>query len=309
MNPVFKHGPSQQYRLLLVLMFSAALMFFDHKVESFEHVRGSLQTLVSPLQYIANAPKQVIVWSSENVTTRKNLIRDNLQYKVNELRLHEQLMQFDSLKRENNRLRSLLASPLRIEVKKMVAEIISVDGDPYTQQLVINRGAKDGAYEGQAVIDEQGVIGQILHVGVNSSRVILITDVSHAVPVRSARNGTRLIASGIGRSDLLNHQYVPHSADIREGDLLITSGLGGKFPKGYPVAKVLKVVKDESRPFAQVYSRPIAQMDKLRYLLLLYNNVDHNLSELTTSPKSKDALNLQLDSTKNKITDEITHER
>ena len=281
MKRIFKHGPAQQYRLLLVLMFSAALMFFDHKVDSFENIRGYLQTLVSPLQYLANAPKQIMIWSSENLTTRKNLIRENKKYEKNELAFHEQLMQFESLKRENDRLRTLLASPLRIEFTKMVGEIISVDGAPYTQQVVINRGAKDGVYEGQAVIDEHGVIGQILHVGSTSSRVILITDVSHAVPVRVARNGTRLIARGIGRADLLNHQYVPHSADIKKGDLLVTSGLGGKYPKGYPVATVLKVIKNESRPFAQVYSQPIAKMDKLRYLLLLTEKVKNSLEKST----------------------------
>jgi len=279
MKRIFKHGPAQQYRLLLVLMLSAALMFFDHKVDSFENIRGYLQTLVSPLQYLANAPKQIMIWSSENLTTRKNLIRENKKYKKNELAFHEQLMQFESLKRENDRLRTLLASPLRIEFTKMVGEIISVDGAPYTQQVVINRGAKDGVYEGQAVIDEHGVIGQILHVGTTSSRVILITDVSHAVPVRVARNGTRLIARGVGRADVLNHQYVPHSADIRKGDLLVTSGLGGKYPKGYPVATVLKVIKNESRPFAQVYSQPIAKMDKLRYLLLLTEKVKNSLEK------------------------------
>tara|TARA_B110000881_G_scaffold70235_1_gene60823 strand:- start:435 stop:1334 length:900 start_codon:yes stop_codon:yes gene_type:complete len=281
MKRIFKHGPAQQYRLLLVLMLSAALMFFDHKVDSFENIRGYLQTLVSPLQYLANAPKQIMIWSSENLTTRKNLIRENKKYEKNELAFHEQLMQFESLKRENDRLRTLLASPLRIEFTKMVGEIISVDGAPYTQQVVINRGAKDGVYEGQAVIDEHGVIGQILHVGSTSSRVILITDVSHAVPVRVARNGTRLIARGIGRADLLNHQYVPHSADIKKGDLLVTSGLGGKYPKGYPVATVLKVIKNESRPFAQVYSQPIAKMDKLRYLLLLTEKVKNSLEKST----------------------------
>jgi rod shape-determining protein MreC len=279
MKRIFKHGPAQQYRLLLVLMLSAALMFFDHKVDSLDNIRGYLQTLVSPLQYLANAPKQVMIWSSENITTRKRLIRENKKYKVNELAFHEQLMQFESLKRENDRLRALLASPLRVEFKKMVGEIISVDGAPYTQQVVINRGTKDGVYEGQAVIDEHGIIGQILHVGSTSSRVILITDVSHAVPVRVARNGTRLIASGIGRADLLNHQYVPHSADIQKGDLLVTSGLGGKYPKGYPVATVIKVIKNESRPFAQVYSQPIAKMEKLRYLLLLTEQAKNSLEK------------------------------
>ena len=152
----------------------------------------------------------------------------------------------------------------------MVAEILAVDSDPYTHQVVINRGANDGVYEGQAVIDDEGVVGQILHVGTTSSRVLLITDVTHAVPVRISRNGLRLIASGVGVIDRLTHNHVPHSSDIRIGDILVTSGLGSKFPEGYPVAKVSAVIQDESRAFSQIQSQPVAKIDRLRYVLLLW---------------------------------------
>jgi rod shape-determining protein MreC len=270
MNPIFKQGTSPQQRLALVLFFSALLIFFDHKMGSFETVRGSLQSLVSPLQYFANAPKQFMVWASENLVTRQQLMNENQQYRLNELGFHEQEMQLNIIKQENNRLRSLLDSPLRSEIKKMVAEILSVDSDPYTHQVLINKGASDGVYEGQPVLDEEGIVGQILHVGTNSSRVILITDVNHGVPVRVKRNGIRLIASGSGRIDLLIHNYVPHSTDIQSGDLLVSSGLGGKYPEGYPVSNVTIVTQDESRPFAQVYSKPVAKIDRLRYVLLLW---------------------------------------
>lgn len=270
MNPIFKHGPSPQHRLLLMLIISAALIFFDHKMKSFEIVRGYLQSIVSPMQYIANTPKQMMTWTAENVITRKALMEENQALKINELRYQEQLMQLDIVRQENDRLRSLLASPLRSEMKKMVAEILSVDSDPYTHQIVINRGANDGVYEGQPVVDEQGIVGQILLVGTTTSRVILVTDVTHAVPVRVSRNGIRMLASGSGRIDRISHAYVPHSADIRTDDILVTSGLGGKYPEGYPVSKVTLVRKDESRPFAQVLSTPIARIDRLRYLLLLW---------------------------------------
>ena len=270
MNPIFKHGPSAQHRLVIVLMLSGLLVFFDHKMASFEGVRGYLQSVVSPLQYIANTPKQMTIWAAENLVTRKTLMEDNQALKVNELLLKEQLIELEIVKQENERLRSLLASPLRSEHKKMVAEILSVDSDPYSHQIVINRGANDGVYEGQPVLDENGIVGQILHVGTTTSRVILITDLSHAVPVRVMRNGTRLIASGAGRVERLSHTHVSHSADIQSGDLLVTSGLGGKYPEGYPVSTVILVRKDESRPFAQVLSKPVADIDKLRYLLLLW---------------------------------------
>lgn len=269
MNPIFKHGPSPQHRLILVLLCSVTLIFFDHKMSSFDIVRGYLQSLVSPLQYMANAPKQMMTWASENIVTRQQIMAENTTYRENELVYKEQAMQLDIVKRENARLRSLLASPIRPDIKKMFVEILSVDSDPYTHQVLINRGASDGVYEGQPVLDEKGIVGQILHVGARSSRVILMTDVSHAVPVRVQRNGLRMIASGMGRIDVLTHNFVPHSADIQEGDLLVTSGLGGKYPEGYPVARVSKVSLDETHEFISVYSRPVAQIDRLRYLLLL----------------------------------------
>jgi len=293
MNPIFKHGPSPQHRVVLVLFCSALLIFFDHKMASFESVRGYLQSLVSPLQYIANTPKQAMTWASENITTRRQLMAENQQYRLNELKFHEQTMQLDIIKQENDRLRSLLASPLRSELKKMVAEILSVDSDPYSHQVVINRGAGNGVYEGQPVLDALGIVGQILHVGQTSSRVILITDLSHAVPVRVERNGLRLLASGSGQIDRLNHNFVPQSADIQTGDLLVTSGLGGKYPEGYPVSTVSFVSNDESREFMRVYSTPVAQIDRLRYLLLLSDAepvsifAPKNKSKLKTKASSK----------------------
>jgi len=289
MNPIFKHGPSPQHRLVLVLFCSVALIFFDHKMNSFESARGFLQSMVSPLQYLATAPKQMMNWAAENVVTRRQLIDDNEQYKINELVFHEQALQLDIIKRENERLRALLASPLRGDAKKMVAEILAVDSDPYTHQVVINRGANDGVFEGQAVIDDEGIVGQILHVGTTSSRVLLITDVTHAVPVRISRNGVRLIASGVGVLGALSHNHVPHSTDIRVDDLLVTSGLGGKFPEGYPVAKVTSVLQDESRAFSQIQSEPVAKIDRLRYVLLLWPEQVNGEQSKTTKVSDKKA--------------------
>ena len=167
----------------------------------------------------------------------------------------------------------------------MVAEVLSVDSDPYSDQIVINRGAGDGVYEGQPVLDALGIVGQILHVGQASSRVILITDISHAVPVRVQRNGLRLLASGSGQIDRLNHNFVPQSADIKIGDLLVTSGLGGKYPEGYPVAKVSFVNNNESREFVQIFSTPVAQIDRLRYLLLLSEKEPQNIFAPKTRKK------------------------
>ncbi|OUR77235.1 rod shape-determining protein MreC [Colwellia psychrerythraea] len=287
MNPIFNQGTSPAHRLILVLCCSVALIFFDHKMASFETARGYLQSLVSPLQYMANAPKQMMTWASENIVIRQQLMEENQNFRESELFFHEQMMQLSIVRQENERLRSLLSSPVRGEIKKMFAEILSVDSDPYSHQVLINRGANDGVYEGQPVLDEKGIVGQILHVGVSSSRVILISDISHAIPVRVQRNGLRLIASGSGQIDRLIHNFVPHSWDVKEGDLLVTSGLGGKYPEGYPVSRVVLVRADESREFATIYSEPVAQIDRLRYMLLLSKDEPaKSTSPLTTKKKS-----------------------
>ena len=272
MASIFKNGPSPQHRLFLVVCCSVLLMFFDHKMNSFESARSYLQSLVSPLQYLANTPKQLLTLMSENLVSRQKLLDENKKFQSQQVWYKEQGMRLEILKKENNRLRALLASPLHADLKKMVTEIISVDSDPYSHQVVIDRGANDGVYEGQAVLDDLGVVGQVLHVGATNSRVLLITDISHGVPVRNSRNGVRMVSSGSGRIDRLIQNHVPHSIDVQVGDLLVTSGLGGKYPEGYPVAVVTLVEQDESRPFALVYSQPVAQIEKLRYLLLLSPN-------------------------------------
>jgi len=302
MSPIFKHGPSAQHRLLLVLFCSALLIIFDHHLGSFGTARGYLQSFVSPLQYLATAPKRMMIWTAENVTSRKDLIEQNQRYKVDELFLREQLMQLSMLEKENHRLRTLLSSPVRKETRKMVAEVIAVDSDPYTHQVVINRGANDGVYEGQPVLDDQGIVGQIQHVGTISSRVILITDVTHAVPVRVSRNGIRMIATGTGHIETLIHNFVPHSTDVRTGDILVTSGLGGKYPEGYPVSTIMTINQDETRAFAQLNSKPVAKIDRLRYLLLLWTGNERSapIKNKNVDEKPLDSITIDADKANSK---------
>ena len=156
-----------------------------------------------------------------------------------------------------------------------IAEVLTAETDVYRQQVVINQGERDGAYVGQPVIDEKGMIGQIISVGENTSRVLLLTDVTHSIPVQVLRNDVRVIASGTGHSDELTLDNVPRSVDIEKGDLLVTSGLGGRFVEGYPVAVVQSVSRDGSNYFATVKAKPLAELDRLRYLLLLWpSNLD-----------------------------------
>ncbi|NMP15708.1 rod shape-determining protein MreC [Thalassotalea sp. Y01] len=269
MTPIFIEGYSSHRRMFTALILSMLLILLDHKLASFDAVRGVFQSMVSPLQYIASTPRQVMDYASENLVTRQQLKMDNQRLQMNELLLRERLLELDILKQENDRLRSLLSSPVRDKIDKMVAEIQSVDSDPYSHQVVIDRGQNDGLYEGQPVVNDTGVVGQIRHVGLNNSRVLLITDISHAIPLRVHRNGLRVIARGTGSIKQMDVTHVPNSSDIRVGDTLVTSGLGGKFPEGYPVATVNYVSEDPNKEFAKIRVSPLVEMDKLRYLLLL----------------------------------------
>ena len=272
MKPIFGRGPSLQLRLFLAVIISVAAIVADSRFGVFTHVRVYLSSLVSPLQYIANAPGILLDTMSTQVQTRSSLIEQTKQQEQQLFTLRSRLLKLDQLEHENQRLRELLGSPVHKESRKMVAELLSVDSDPFSHQVLINKGALDGVYNGQPVINDQGVVGQVLHVGSTTSRVLLITDSSHGIPVRVLRNDLRAIASGSGELDKLELRNLPRNTDVQVGDLLVTSGLGGRFPEGYPVATVTRSDYVEGKPFAQIEAKPLVALDRLRYLLLLWTD-------------------------------------
>lgn len=272
MKPIFGRGPSLQLRLFLAVIISIAAIVADSRFGVFSHVRVYLSSLVSPLQYMANAPGIMLDTMSTQVQTRAGLIEQTKQQEQQLFTLRSRLLKMDHLEHENQRLRELLGSPVHKESRKMVAELLSVDSDPFSHQVLINKGALDGVYNGQPVINDQGVIGQVLHVGSTTSRVLLITDSSHGIPVRVLRNDLRAIASGSGELDKLELRNLPRNTDVQVGDLLVTSGLGGRFPEGYPVATVTRSDYVEGKPFAQIEAKPLVALDRLRYLLLLWTD-------------------------------------
>jgi rod shape-determining protein MreC len=284
MDTIFTRGPSLNNRLALALVLSVVLIFIDHRLDGFKSTRVYLNSIVSPLQYIANLPGQLLSESAQRLTSQQSLLEENQQLTNKILLMSEKLQRFEVLQAENDELHRLLVSPTHGPMRKMVAELMAVDNSLYSQQIVINKGALDGVYPSQSVLDERGVVGQVMEVGTTNSRVLLITDVTHSIPVRLVRNNIRFIASGIGASNELILEHVPHSVDIKEGDTLVTSGLGDVFPEGYPVATVKQVLRDEGRPFAQVQLEPVAKLNQLRYLLLLWpaEETTDNNSETTT---------------------------
>jgi rod shape-determining protein MreC len=272
MNEVFPRGPSLLTRLAIALSFSVIAMFVDTKVESVSTFRAYLTSIVSPLQYIADMPGAALSWSVSRFTSRQNLLEDNEALTSQITLMNEQLQRFQILQQENQNLRKLLDAPVQQEMHKMIAQLMAVDNNPYSHQIVINKGAIDGVYTGQSVLDESGIIGQVIEVGTTNSRVLLISDVTHAIPARISRNNVTLIVSGIGDVNELSLEHVPHSTDMKEGDLLISSGLGNVFIQGYPIGVISSIVRDESQPFAQVKVVPSAQLDRIKYLLLLWPN-------------------------------------
>ncbi|MEP1448652.1 MAG: rod shape-determining protein MreC [Paraglaciecola sp.] len=281
MNLMFSSGPSLPNRLALALILSVSLIVFDHKFDGFGTTRVYLNSLVSPLQYLANLPGQLLNASASRFVSHEQLLNDNAKLTHDAMLMNGQLQRLTFLREENDRLRSLLNSPVQDNTRKVVAELMAVDNNPYSHQIVINKGAINGVFEGQPVLDDNGIVGQIMQVSSTNSRVLLIADVTHAIPVRVARNNVRLIVSGSGSLDELLIQHVAHSSDLKEGDLLLSSGLGNVYPEGYPVATITSIIRDESRPFSQIKAKPVAQLDRLKYLLLLWS--ERTLQEETNT--------------------------
>jgi rod shape-determining protein MreC len=167
-----------------------------------------------------------------------------------------------------------LDSQARVGSRALVAEILAVDLDPYRQRFNLNRGLVDGVYEGQALIDAQGIVGQTVRVGPFTAEALLITDADHALPVSVNRNGIRTIAYGTGDTGKLRLPNLTNNADVEVGDLLVSSGLGGVFPAGYPVGRITEVTRRADQKFADVWAEPASALDRDREVLLVWNAAD-----------------------------------
>ncbi|MCG3862829.1 MULTISPECIES: rod shape-determining protein MreC [unclassified Photobacterium] len=270
MKPIFGRGPSLQLRLFLAILLSASLMLADSRLDAFANVRYFLNSAIAPLQYAANLPRELLDGLNGQMSSHQQLLVENKALKRDLLVMKSNVLLLDQLQQENQRLRNLLGSPFVRGERKMIAEVMAVDSDPYSHQVMIDKGRVDGVYEGQPVINDKGIVGQISYVGAHNSRVLLLIDPTHAIPVQVVRNDIRVIATGTGKSNEIQLEHVPSSTDIRVGDLLVSSGLGGRYPEGYPVARVTEFSFDNKRPFAQIIAKPTVQFDRLRYLLLVW---------------------------------------
>jgi len=262
-----------------MIIISVAMMAVDHRQNHLESIRSALSVVVYPLQYLVNLPVSATSWIGENLSSREALLAENERLKMQQTLFKAQLQKFSAIELENQRLRELLQSSRRVGDHVLIGELLAVDLEPFTRQIVINKGSRNDVYLGQPLVDAEGVMGQVIHLGPFSSTAMLITDVNHAIPVQVNRNGQRAIAVGTGEADRLSIPYQPNSADIVVGDLLTSSGLGGRFPPDFPVAVVTEIQRDPTQPYAMINASPTAQLERAREVLLVWPTHDNALQE------------------------------
>lgn len=261
---------SSSARFIVCGILSLILIVCDSHFNYFKDLRYTLESWLTPVYYVANIPAALSRGVSESRYSYQELLRENNFLKSEIADIRVDLLRYDSLMEDNERLRRLSNSPLQDDFRKIGAEVIMVDTNPFSLTVMINRGLNDDVFEGQPVVNEEGVVGQVISVSKSVSRVLLLSDQNHAIPVVVLRNGIRAIASGTGVVNELSIVNMPRNVDIREGDILVTSGLGGKFPRGYPVARVSAFDRREGLQFAEIKAQPTVYLDRLRHMFLLW---------------------------------------
>jgi rod shape-determining protein MreC len=269
-KPLFDRGPSLGTRAVLLAVLPVALMFLDHREGHMDTVRRALSVAVYPIRVLVDMPTAAFIWTRESLSERARLLEENGALRAESLRQRVHLQQMAALEAENARLRALMDSPAKLADRVQVAEILAVDLDPYRHRIAINRGEYAGVYAGQALVDADGIVGQVVRVDPLGAEAILISDPSHATPVELIRNGLRTVALGVGDVSRVELPFLPNSADVRVGDLLVSSGLGDAFPHGYPVARVTQVERRPGEPFARIEAEPTAALNRSRQVLLLW---------------------------------------
>ncbi|AXP07049.1 rod shape-determining protein MreC [Pseudomonas fluorescens] len=272
MKPLFAKGPSLGVRLLVLTVLSVALMVVDARFTVLKPVRSQMSLVLMESYWITDLPQRLWQGVASQFGSRTELVAENEKLKTENLLLQGRMQKLAALTEQNVRLRELLNSSALVNEKVEVAELIGMDPNPFTHRILINKGERDGVVLGQPVLDARGLMGQVVELMPYTSRVLLLTDTTHSIPVQVNRNGLRAIASGTGNPERLELRHVADTADIKEGDLLVSSGLGQRFPAGYPVATVKEVIHDSGQPFAIVRAVPTAALNRSRYLLLVFSD-------------------------------------
>ena len=263
-------APSNLTRFIFFALLSLALMYVDSHGQHLKRIREGLTVLFAPIQYMAALPGRMGSALSSFFTGEESLRKELERLKTDQPLLLARMEKYAALESENAHLRALLGTGMLMSDKAEAAELLEVASEPFRRTIIIAKGAKDNLYPGQPVIDTYGIRGQVSDVGVLQSTAILITDPGHAIPVIVQRNGLRAIAFGTGAPDTVSIRYLTASADIKSGDELVSSGLGGGFPFGYPVAKVTKIVNNPNESFLDITAVPAAKLNHGREVLLIW---------------------------------------
>ena len=263
--------PALGARAFALLLLSLLLMFLDHRDNHLDAVRNAISAAVYPMRIIVAAPVNFWAWASDLSKSKKELQTENSRLRAEILLTAARLQRLTSLEAENNRLRDFLEARRRVQDEVRVVTIMAVDANPFKHNIVLDLGSSQGVYAGQAIINADGIIGVVMEAGPLTSDAILISDPGHALLVEVNRNGLRTLAYGTGEFGRLDLPGLPNNADIRTGDLLVTSGLGGTFPSGYPVAVVDMVTRIPQDAFAEVTATPTAALDQMREVMLIWS--------------------------------------
>jgi len=270
--------------MVALILLSIAIMIVDHRTQRLEPLRNVLASLAYPLEYLVQSPILIGNRLSELFTEQNELLEELEQLRNQQLFISAQLQKLTALEAENRRLRALLESSANIREKVLIAELMTVDFDPYRHQIRLNKGTTHGVHIGQPLLDQRGVVGQIVHANKWTSTAILVTDPNHALPVQINRNGLRTLAVGTGDFQTLELPHVPNNNQLQVGDLLITSGLGGRFPRGYPVARITQVEFDPGSPFADITAKPTTDLDRIREVLLVVSEPAPDPDSMAVGP-------------------------
>jgi rod shape-determining protein MreC len=268
-RPIIGRGPPLTAYFLTLAAISIGLMLADQRYHQIDQVREWLSAVVHPVQRAVDFPFRATDWVSGSFADRGRLRQEKLELTARLRLANLQLQRFAALEEENRRLRDMRENTAGVVEKVLVASILNVDLDPFRHRVLLDKGAVHGVFRGQAVLDGEGIFGQVTKVNAATAEIILISDAEHAIPVQSNRSGVRTIAVGTGDINKLSLPFVTVESDLEEGDLLISTGMGGVFPPGYPVAKVTRIKRVGSM-FASVDARPTAGLDRARDVLLVW---------------------------------------
>jgi rod shape-determining protein MreC len=269
---IFRRGPTSTAGILVLVVIALVLIFLSAFTTWLNPVRSLALDLVAPFYRVTDIPSRISEWTRTSFADREELLSEVQRLQDENLILQGRTATMADVMAENVRLRQLLNAAELVQARVLIAELVGIPPDVETHRIIVNRGRVQELLPGQPVIDSDGLVGQVVNVGTEYSEVLLISDRNSAVPIQIQRNGLRAIAEGTGDFASLRLRHVPSTLDIRVGDQLVTSGLGDRFPKGYPVGEITSVVLPPSSPYLEVLVKPAANLQSVRHMLILFTD-------------------------------------